>query len=83
MVGRRVPWAGPEVEVSSYSSCVRLLGQFPEERMPRFFAQADALLVTLERKRIYSLTIPTKVQAYLASGKPIIAGLNGSSTRIA
>lgn len=80
--GRRRPWVAAEVRRRGLEHCVHLPGRFPEEAMPRFFAQADALLVTLERKRIYSLTIPTKVQAYLASGKPIIAGLDGEGARV-
>ena len=80
--GRRRPWVAAEVRRRGLEHCVHLPGLFPEEAMPRFFAQADALLVTLEGKRIYSLTIPTKVQAYLASGKPIIAGLDGEGARV-
>ncbi|MGP1255675.1 MAG: glycosyltransferase family 4 protein [Kiloniellales bacterium] len=80
--GRRRPWLQEEVRRRGLEDRVHLPGRFPEEAMPRFFAQADALLVTLERRRIYSLTIPTKVQAYLASGRPIIAGLDGEGARV-
>jgi glycosyltransferase involved in cell wall biosynthesis len=50
--------------------------------MPRFFSLADVLLVTLRRERIFSLTIPSKVQAYLACAKPVIAGLDGEGARV-
>jgi glycosyltransferase involved in cell wall biosynthesis len=50
--------------------------------MPGFFAHADALLVTLRKEPIFAMTIPTKVQAYLASGKPIVAALDGEGARI-
>lgn len=59
-----------------------LLGRFPEETMPRFFAIADVLLVTLKKEPIFTLTIPSKIQSYLACGKPIIAALDGEGAKI-
>ena len=50
--------------------------------MSDFFACADALVVTLKDTRIFSMTIPGKLQSYLASGKPIIASLNGIGAKI-
>jgi glycosyltransferase involved in cell wall biosynthesis len=58
------------------------LGQRPVETMPRYFAAADALLVTLKRDPIFSLTIPGKLQSYMASGKPILASLDGEGAAI-
>ena len=59
-----------------------LLGSFPSSDMPDFFSCADALIVSLKNNPIFSITIPSKIQAYLASGKPIIASLNGEGSRI-
>ena len=50
--------------------------------MPAFFASADALLVTLKDTKIFSMTIPGKLQSYLACGKPIIASLNGIGAKL-
>jgi glycosyltransferase involved in cell wall biosynthesis len=50
--------------------------------MPRYFAAADALLVTLKRDPIFALTIPGKLQSYLASQKPILASLDGEGAEI-
>ena len=50
--------------------------------MPRFFALSDALLVTLKKEPIFALTIPSKVQSYLACAKPIIAALDGEGARV-
>ena len=50
--------------------------------MSDFFACADALLVSLKDTEIFSLTIPGKLQSYLACGKPIIASLNGIGAKI-
>jgi glycosyltransferase involved in cell wall biosynthesis len=50
--------------------------------MPHFFACADALIVSLKKDNIFSLTIPAKVQCYLASGKPILGSLDGEGKRV-
>lgn len=59
-----------------------LLGSFPSEMMPDYFSCSDVLLVSLKKDLIFSLTIPSKIQSYLACGKPIIACLNGEGSRI-
>ncbi len=53
------------------------LGSFPSNEMPFFFACADVLLVSLKKSLIFSLTIPSKIQSYLACRKPIIANIEG------
>ena len=50
--------------------------------MPFFFACADALLVSLKSTDIFSLTIPSKLQSYLACGKPIIGNIDGIAASI-
>jgi glycosyltransferase involved in cell wall biosynthesis len=50
--------------------------------MPGILGQASALLVSLVRSPIMSQTVPSKVQAYLAAGKPIIASLDGEGARV-
>ena len=58
------------------------LGSFPPTEMPKFFSHADALLVSLKKEKIFSLTIPAKIQSYLACGKPIIASIDGEGAKI-
>jgi glycosyltransferase involved in cell wall biosynthesis len=40
------------------------------------------MLVTLKNDPIFSLTIPSKIQSYLACEKPIIAALDGEGGRV-
>lgn len=61
---------------------VILLGRHPLERMPEFFRAADALLVSLKDEPVFALTIPGKVQSYLAAGIPILAMINGEGRRV-
>lgn len=58
------------------------LGRHAEHDMPAFFACADAMLVSLRDEPIFALTVPSKVQAYMACGKPILASLRGEGARI-
>lgn len=53
------------------------IGIRPSEEMPFYFSCADVLLVSLKDSLIFSLTIPSKIQSYLACKKPIIANING------
>jgi colanic acid biosynthesis glycosyl transferase WcaI len=75
-------WVQTEIDRRKLSLTVHLLGRFPVEDMPRMFAGADALLVTLRRDPVLSLTIPAKVQSYLASAKPIIGALDGEGAAV-
>jgi glycosyltransferase involved in cell wall biosynthesis len=50
--------------------------------MPSFFCGADALLVSLKSEPVFALTIPGKVQSYLASGVPLLGMLDGEGARV-
>jgi len=80
--GRMRRWVESKVYQRGLTETVHLLGRYPAEAMPRFFSLADALLVTLRKEPIFELTIPSKVQPYLACGKPVIAALDGEGARI-
>lgn len=79
--GGRSDWLQQQVTSRGLTN-VRLAGRFPTEAMPAIFAQASALLVSLIRSPIMELTIPSKIQAYLAAGRPIIAALDGEGARV-
>lgn len=57
-------------------------GGFPVDTMPVLMDRAAALLVTLANTEIFQLTIPSKVQAYMAAGRPIVACLNGAGADV-
>jgi len=59
-----------------------LVGRFPSSEMPQFFSRAAGLLVTLKREEIFAYTIPSKIQSYLAAGRPILAALDGEGARV-
>lgn len=80
--GRVLTWVEEEVEKRGLRESVLLLGRHPKESMPKYFSLADAMLVTLKKEPIFALTIPAKVQSYLACGKPVVAALDGEGGRI-
>ncbi|NQV72054.1 glycosyltransferase family 4 protein [bacterium] len=80
--GRQFNWVKSEIYNKKLAQNVHLLGRYPAVMMPTFFDLADVLLVTLRDDPIFSLTLPGKLQSYMASGKPIIAALNGEGGRL-
>ena len=75
-------WAEERIRTRGLEKTVHLLGRYPEEAMPRFFSLADVLLVTLKKDPVFAITIPSKIQSYLACGKPIVAALDGEGARV-
>lgn len=57
-------------------------GQHPLDRMPDFYRIADVCLLTLKSESLIGLTIPSKLQGYMAAGKPIIGAINGAAQEI-
>lgn len=80
--GRDMARVQAEVCARGLEDRFRFLGRYPEGAMPAFFAHADAMLVSLKDNAIFRLTIPYKIQCYMAAGKPVIASLNGEGARV-
>jgi glycosyltransferase involved in cell wall biosynthesis len=79
--GSRSKWLRDEVRRRNLAQVV-LPGRFAPEAMPLILQQASALLVSLVRSPIMGQTVPSKIQAYLAAGRPIVAALDGEGARI-
>lgn len=54
-------------------------GRKPLEEMPEYYKKADAMLVTLMKDDVISLTLPGKVQSYMAAGKPTLCAADGEA----
>lgn len=79
--GSRWDWMREQAEVRGLTN-LHLVGRYPVEVMPGLMRQASALLVTLADQPTFAATIPSKVQAYMAAGRPILACLNGEGARL-
>jgi glycosyltransferase involved in cell wall biosynthesis len=81
---------GEGVEASSLRERAKALdlpnleihAQVGKAEIEDLFARADALLVHLADHPLFTITVPSKIQAYLAAGRPIAAGIAGEAARL-
>ena len=77
--GRMRDWVANQIRRRRLERSVHLLGSHPLEAMPGFFAQSDVMLVTLKSDPNFSLTLPAKIQSYMACSRPIVTAVNGGN----
>ncbi len=75
-------WLEAQIRLHELGATMTLLERRPAEHMPALFSHADALLVTLRRDPVFTMTIPSKIQSYLAAGVAIVGALDGEGARI-
>lgn len=80
--GRKKAWLETKVSQLNLQEVVVFLGMKKLAEMPTYLHFADCLLVTLKKSSIFSLTIPGKLQSYMAIGKPLLGSLDGISKDI-
>jgi colanic acid biosynthesis glycosyl transferase WcaI len=56
--------------------------QVPMSRIGSILRAAEALLVHLRDDPLFRITIPSKTQAYMAVGKPVIMAVPGDAARL-
>ncbi len=61
---------------------VKFLPRVPMSEVGAILARADALLVHLKDDPLFRITIPSKTQAYLVAGKPIIMAVAGDAAQL-
>ena len=72
------------VDDNGLESKVIFHGRHPFEKMPDFYRMADACVLTLNVPRApwISSTLPSRLQGYMAAGKPILAAISGSAAEV-
>lgn len=80
--GRMADWVKEEIAKRGLAGTFHMLGRHTPEDVARVFFDADALLVSLRPDPVFALTVPGKVQSYLACGKPVVASLEGEGARL-
>ena len=71
-----------EINRRALNDIVYYMGSKPVDEMPYIISLADLCLVTLNKSPIFSLTVPSKIQSYMACAKPIIAAIDGEAAKI-
>lgn len=61
---------------------VQFLPRVPMSEVGAYLAAADVLLVHLKADPLFSITIPSKTQAYMAAGKPVIMAVEGDAAEL-
>lgn len=54
-------------------------GRYPSEEMVRWYELADICLLALDDSTDIGLTIPSKLQGYMAAGRPVVGAVSGGS----
>lgn len=67
------------VRQNGLSKSVVFHGRHPFSEMQRFYAQADVCVMALDDSTLIGSTIPSKLQGYMAAGKPVIAAVRGGA----
>ena len=80
--GRKEEWVKSKIKEYKLENTFHLMGSFPLEMMPAYYSQADCMLFSLKKEYIFSITIPAKVQTYLACAKPIVAMIDGEAAKL-
>jgi len=57
-------------------------GRHPLEKMPEFYRLADVCLLTLKHDSLVGMTMPSKLQGYMAAGKAVIGAINGAAQEV-
>ncbi|HEV7454990.1 MAG TPA: glycosyltransferase family 4 protein [Candidatus Saccharimonadales bacterium] len=80
--GMSKKWVVEEVERLGLTGHFVFEGLVPVEEVPKYHTIADGLIVALSRSPLFDFSVPAKVYSYLASGRPIMAAIDGESQRI-
>ena len=59
-----------------------MLGRKPPEEIPQYLAHCDVAFVSFADDPLFSMTIPAKLQSYMACGMPILAVADGETKRV-
>lgn len=70
------------VEENNLQDIVTFVGKVSEEESNRYTHFADCAYLSFKNNRLFDMTLPAKLQSYLACGTPILAAAGGESARV-
>lgn len=80
--GRMKGFLVNEIQRKDLGKTVSYMGRYPLETMPYFLSKANVLLLSLKDTEIFSLTVPSRLQAFMAAGKPVVGMINGEGAEV-
>ncbi len=80
--GRYQPEFESQIQDMGVSDKFIMIPRQPAERIPEILGVCDAGFISFNKTTLWEMTIPAKLQSYMACGKPIIASASGETKRI-
>ncbi len=71
-----------EIRKNGVQDMFCLLGRKKPEEVPFYLAWCDAAFISFADNPLFEMTIPAKLQSYMACGMPILAAAGGETKRI-
>lgn len=80
--GRYLDGFNKEVEKLGVKEKFVMVPRQPAERIPELLAACDATFLSFQDAELWTMTIPAKLQSYMACGMPVIAAAQGETERV-
>lgn len=71
-----------EIDGLGVSEYFRMLGRKNPEEIPNYLSQCDVAYISFADNELFNMTIPAKLQSYMACGMPILAVAGGETARV-
>src|SRR5699024_7944686 len=70
------------VQLNKVADMFNFIPKQPANRIPEFMAACDSAFLCLTESPLFAMTIPAKLQSYMACGIPVIASADGETNQI-
>lgn len=80
--GRYIEEFEKEIKKYKVETYFKLLGSKKPIEIPKYLSLCDAAFLSFAKNDLFEMTIPAKLQSYMASGIPILAAAGGETKRI-
>lgn len=80
--GRYLPELEKEISDLDVEEMFCMVPRQPAEKIPELLAICDAAFLSFMETKLFEMTIPAKLQSYMACGMPVIAAAGGESKRV-
>lgn len=71
-----------EIHAAGVQDMFYMLGRKKPEEIPDYLAWCDVAFISFAENPLFEMTIPAKLQSYMACGMPILASASGETERI-
>lgn len=71
-----------KVNENNLTNVITFIGKVSEEEANRYIHFADCAYLSFKKNKLFDMTLPAKLQSYMACGTPILAAAGGESARV-